>query len=384
MPVFSIGGMRYQQSWQDMPLDQVEAENQRNLEATIARGLELGVNHIETARGYGSSERQLGKFLPTLPRDEIIVQTKVNPHPDPTVFTANFEDSLARLKLDYIDLLGVHGINDPRELWWALRPGGCLAAARKLVDRGLVRHVGFSTHGDLETILAVIGHEGDGGFDYVNLHWYYINQHNWPAIEAAAARDMGVFIISPSDKGGMLYDPPAKLVELCDPLHPLVFNCLFCLSRTGVHTLSLGAARPSDFDLQMETLELLDRADELLPPIDRRLATAMAETVGPELADGYEHGLPRWDRTPGYINIPHILWLLRLARGWNLEAYAKRRYSLLGNNGSWFQGANALAVDEVDLDNALKASPIAERIPNLLREAHQMLYEGPAKRLSQQ
>lgn len=44
-------------------------------------------------------------------------------------------------------------------------------------------------------------------FDYVNLHWYYINQLNWPAIAAAQERDMGVFIISPSDKGGHLHTP---------------------------------------------------------------------------------------------------------------------------------------------------------------------------------
>src|SRR5262249_39184883 len=79
MPVISCGGMRYQFKWQDVPPDQIPAENQRNLEATIHRSLALGINHIETARGYGTSEMQLGNVLPTLPRDKIIVQTKVMP-----------------------------------------------------------------------------------------------------------------------------------------------------------------------------------------------------------------------------------------------------------------------------------------------------------------
>ena len=94
-----------------------------------------------------------------------------------------------------------------------------------------MRHVGFSTHAPTEIILDAIRHEEDGGFDYVNLHWYYIYQRNWQAVEAATERDMGVFIISPADKGGMLYKPSKKMVELCQPLHPLVFNCLFCLSQ---------------------------------------------------------------------------------------------------------------------------------------------------------
>ena len=55
MSVFSLGGMRYQFKWQDVPLDEVPPENQANLEATIRRSVELGINHIETARGYGNA-----------------------------------------------------------------------------------------------------------------------------------------------------------------------------------------------------------------------------------------------------------------------------------------------------------------------------------------
>src|ERR1043166_1376566 len=68
MPVFSCGGMRYQFKWQDVPPKEIPPENQANLEATIHRAFELGINHIETARGYGTSEMQLGSVLPSLPR----------------------------------------------------------------------------------------------------------------------------------------------------------------------------------------------------------------------------------------------------------------------------------------------------------------------------
>ena len=79
MPVLSCGGMRYQYKWQDVEAKEIPPENQANLEACVWRALELGINHIETARGYGTSEMQLGRILPTLPRDKIIVQTKVSP-----------------------------------------------------------------------------------------------------------------------------------------------------------------------------------------------------------------------------------------------------------------------------------------------------------------
>jgi len=81
---------------------------------------------------------------------------------------------------------------------------------------------------------------------------------NWTAIEAARALDMGIFIISPNDKGGKLYDPPRKLKELCAPLTPMQFNDLYCLARPQVHTLSCGAARPGDFDEHIRALEFYD------------------------------------------------------------------------------------------------------------------------------
>ena len=94
MPVFSCGGMRYQYKWQDVPKNQIPPNNQQNLENTILRSLECGINHIETARGYGTSEMQLGEILSKLPREKLIVQTKVSPSADPQEFMAVLPDLL--------------------------------------------------------------------------------------------------------------------------------------------------------------------------------------------------------------------------------------------------------------------------------------------------
>lgn len=263
MPVLSCGGMRYQYQWQDASPEKIPPESQRNLEAVIRRSLESGINHIETARGYGTSEMQLGWILPKLPRERLIIQTKVSPKPDPAEFRRDFDKSLKYLQLDYVDLLGLHGINTPELLEYSIRPGGCLEVAQELQKEGKVRFIGFSTHGPTDVIVNAIATDK---FDYVNLHWYYINQLNWRAIEAANRHDMGVFIISPSDKGGKLYDPPQKLVDLCSPISPIVFNNLFCLSYPQVHTLSLGASKPTDFDEHLQAMDLLDRWDESYPP----------------------------------------------------------------------------------------------------------------------
>lgn len=380
MPVFSCGGMRYQYKWQDLPLSQIPADNQANLESTVRQALELGITHIETARGYGTSELQLGQILPKLPREKLIVQTKISPSADPQEFRRSFEQSLQNLQLDYVDLLGLHGINTLDILDYSVRPNGCLAVVRQLQAAGKVRHVGFSTHAPLPVILRAIA---TGEFDYVNLHWYYINQLNWPAIEAATQQDMGVFIISPSNKGGLLYQPPQRLVDLCTPLSPMLFNDLFCLSQPQVHTLSLGAACPEDFAEHLKTLALLDRAEEILPPILQRLEQAAIERLGADWVHSWHLGLPEPDQTPGRLNLPVILWLRNLALAYDMLDYGKMRYNLLGNGGHWFPGSRVEQLDSLDLSRALANSPHAAQIPQLLRETHQLLGAEAVQRLSQ-
>lgn len=376
IPVISCGGMRYQQSWKDS--DPVSEENQANLEACIRRALEVGVNHIETARGYGTSEYQLGKILPTLPRDKMLVQTKVEAYESVQKFVDTFDKSMSLLKLDYVDIFSVHGINTEQELEWALP---CLDKAEEWKREGRIRDIGFSTHAPSKVIMKAI--ETDR-FEHVNLHWYYIFQDNWGCIEAAAKRDMGVFIISPNDKGGLLYKPSPKLVELCAPLNPMIFNGLWCLSRPEVHTLSCGAARPSDFDIHLEMVSMLDRAEELCAPIEARLREAMVQAVGAEWMERWQEGLPEPDETPGGLNLPVMLRLRNLALAYDMVEYAKMRYNLLGSGGTWFPGKRVKSAEDIEaVRPALAASPFADRIIPFLHEAHAMLVGEEKKRLIQ-
>jgi uncharacterized protein len=381
MPVFSCGGMRYQYKWQDVSPREIPSDGQANLEATIRRSLALGINHIETARGYGTSEMQLGQILPTLPREKLIVQTKISPVADAKAFRRTFDQSLSYLKLDHVDLLGLHGINTPELLDFCLRPGGCLDVVRQWQAQGKVRFVGFSTHGPTDVIAQTIATDQ---FDYVNLHWYYINQTNWSAIEAATRHDMGVFIISPSEKGGMLFKPPQRLVELCAPLSPIVFNNLFCLSHAQVHTLSVGAARPQDFDEHLKTLAYLDHASELLPPILERLEQAAIARLGADWMQTWHVGLPTVAETPGGLNLAVMLWLRNLAIAYDMVDYAKMRYNLLGQGGHWFPGATGDRLAELDLQQCLAQSPHADKIPQLLAETHELLSSQKVQRLSRQ
>ena len=248
---------------------------------------------------------------------------------------------------------------------------------------GRIGHVGFSTHGPTALIAESCR---SGAFDYVNLHWYYIRQDNGPALDEARRQDMGVFIISPTDKGGHLHTPSQRLLELCAPLHPIVFNDLFCLQDPRVHTISVGAARPEDLDLHLEALQQLPDAAALTRPVDQRLRRAADEALGRDWMSTWSEGLPPWHATPGEINLPVLLWLYNLLEAWDLESYARARYGLLGSGGNWFAGSNADGFDsditEEQLQNVLQASPWRDRIPDILRSLKDRLAGASQMRLS--
>jgi predicted aldo/keto reductase-like oxidoreductase len=375
MPVFSCGGMRYQHSWIDKEADGITPDGQKNLEECIRYALKLGINHIETARGYGTSEIQLGRILPKLPRSEMIIQTKVAPASSEK-FRESFDLSMSNLQLESVDLLSIHGINN-RELWEeTIRPGGALEAARQIIHEGRATFLGFSTHAPCELIEEII--ESDI-FDYVNLHWYFMNQTNWSAVEAATLHDMGVFIISPTEKGGCLHKPSEKLSRLMAPLSPIVFNDHYCLLRPKVHTLSIGAARPSDFDEHLKTLPLLaDCESEVLT--QKIVSVLEAEFLGVNgfpMPSRWDRELPSFDRVPGEINLQEITRLWSLDRAFEMQGYGKLRYNLLGNGGHWFPGVNAAEFDEGAI------SSLGDHLPAILRESHERFADTPRMRLQQ-
>lgn len=112
--------------------------------ATLQQGLDLGINHIETARGYGTSERWLGDWLRHHGRPAgLVLTTKIPPQPNRATMAAHLEESLARLGVDYIDCLAIHGLNTEEHLNWVRDPQGCMAAVWQAQAEGKVGHVGF-------------------------------------------------------------------------------------------------------------------------------------------------------------------------------------------------------------------------------------------------
>ena len=86
-------------------------QSQRDVDEVVHQSLELGINYFDTAEVYndGRSEQSLGQAIKGLPRDQIIVGSKIAPsNVFPGVLEQHCEASLSRLGVDYIDIYMLH------------------------------------------------------------------------------------------------------------------------------------------------------------------------------------------------------------------------------------------------------------------------------------
>lgn len=344
--------------------------------AVITAAVDRGINHLETAPAYGPSERYVGQSLVSL-RDKperlpahIALTTKLTPTLTAEAVHRAIDGSLARLQVNCIDCLAIHGLNTQAHLDWV--EAHMLGAIAQAQRDGRVKHLGFSTHGPLAVILEAIA---TGAFAFVNLHYSYFFQRNAPAIAAAAEQDMGIFIISPGDKAGMLYTPPERLKSLCAPFDPLLLNYRWLLSDPRITTLSIGPAVPSELDwpLQIADLDGPLTAEEQAA-IDQLTATQQSALGAERCAQCYQC-LP----CPEAIQIPEVLRLRNLALAYGMTAYGQYRYGMFENAGHWFPGSRGDRCS--DCGDCLPRCPEQLNIPDLLRDTHRRLSGHKRRRL---
>ena len=361
--LFCLGTMR--------ALDSPEA-----LEAVLGAALAAGINHIETAPAYGPAERFLGRALARLRRTApataagLVLTSKLLPGLELRQGQRQLRACLERLGVARLDNLAIHGLNLPEHLHWVRRGDGA-ELIRWALGEGLVGQVGFSSHGSAALISEALA---SGLFRFCSLHLHLFDRERLPLARAALAAGLGVMAISPADKGGRLYDPPAELLADCAPYAPLELAYRFLLAE-GISTLTLGAAQPSD-------LHWAQRLASAAQPLSReeqaalaRLAAAADARLGDTACGQCRQCLP----CPNAVPIPALLRLRNLALGHGMHAFAGERYNLIGRAGHWWEAVNASACERCG--DCLPRCPRQLPIPDLLADTHQRLAAAPKRRL---
>lgn len=364
LSVITLGGMRYIDGWKD-PREAVGEDMIQQCVEMCRLSFAAGINHIETAHGYGRSEKCYGIALNERlkqPRESYWLMTK-GARDTASEMRALVDQQLKDLQTDHIDLYGWHGINTPEKMQRACMKGGSVEELWKMKEEGIIGDVGFSTHAPYEVIIDTLH---TGLFSFVNLHYYYFFQRNRGAVDYAATKDMGVFIISPNDKGGKLYDSSAKLKELCRPLTPIQFNAKWCLKHPEIHTLSFGMTEgahmtemkgifPVHVPLSREELEIEVRMNSAI------LADPASAYDGHELITD-----------PSGINISEVLRQRRMLKCYDQKSFGDMRYNMFEDKGDWFPGHYATADLVAKIDTS--RSSVQADVKALVTETHNALY----------
>jgi len=177
----------------------------------LNRYLDAGGNYIETAESYGDgqSEEKIGRSVPGR-REEYILVTKTTSR-DKKSYLKSLDGSLKRLRTDHVDLHIIHGIGAliPEkgtrfdDLKRILESGGALEGAEEAREKGKIRFLGVSMHGQPDVLIEAIDRYP---FDAVMATINYYDRFNFPRIEevlvpSALKKEMAIILMKPVADG---------------------------------------------------------------------------------------------------------------------------------------------------------------------------------------
>ena len=233
---------------------------------TLIAGLETGINLVDTSDNYigGESEGVVGRGLEQWwaqgnKREDLILSTKLSVYAhNPDAFSYDgamfgLEQSLKRLRTDYLDIFLVH---DPTDLTPVLADHGALAALLKAKEEGTIRAIGLGCrpHEFHRTCIET------GAFD-VSLTFRDYNLIDTTAekgmLETAVAHNVGVLNASINAAlDGQDSERTRQLTEWCQArdLELATLNLHFCLRDKRFASILIGYSRPVRVAQNMEAL----------------------------------------------------------------------------------------------------------------------------------
>jgi aryl-alcohol dehydrogenase-like predicted oxidoreductase len=258
-------------------------------ETVLHAALDARINYIDTSIDYGLSEERIGRYIGDR-RAEYYLASKCGclvgapPAPrgqtSPHVFTRDnilkgVEQSLARMRTDYLDVLQFH-ISPSRQ---TLEKDGALETVLELKRAGTARFVGMSG-----TLPHLVDHIAMGVFDVFQIPYSAVEREHEVAIAAAARAGAGIVIRGGAAKGaptegkheGLQWDrwQKVELRDLLDGMTPMEFILRFTFSHPDLHTTIVGTIDPAHLRHNVEVLRRGPLPDDVYAEAKRRLDAA--------------------------------------------------------------------------------------------------------------
>ncbi|HUU57595.1 MAG TPA: aldo/keto reductase [bacterium] len=351
-----------------MRLPEDEEGNVRRDEAVavIRAAVDAGINYVDTAPLYNrnQSEEAVGEALADGYRERVWLSTKnQRVNDDAGDWRRRLDESLRKLKTDYVDVYHVWGISWKEFTEHLAIKDGPLAAARKAQDEGLLRHLFFSFHAPPEDLFKIID---TGEFVGCTVQYNLIDRKNEAGIAHAAAKGLAVVIMGPVG-GGRLAGPSSVIEDSgfsAASTPELAFR--FVLANANVSCAISGMSSREQLRENVATASRADRLDEAeLAQINESFDEYR------KLAELYCTSCDYCAPCPEKVAISRVLALYNLARVYGLEEAAKKLYAEIGRTGFFARMNNAAAC--TSCGECAEKCPQKLDIPEELAAAHAAL-----------
>jgi len=250
--------------------------NEEQCHQIINRGLDRGMNYIDTSTGYldGKSQQWVADAIRDR-RDEALLSSKsfwAKANPADTV-RRRIDETLDKLQLDYFDLYQLWGLDTVETVETALEKGGFIEGIRKAQDDGVIKlGVGFTFHGSPEAFRAAIN---SGEFLCATISYNLGSRKEESQIRYAAENGVGVIIMNPLGGGPLAKHDDKKLAFLRHRGAGPSYGALrFLLADEQISTSLIGCATVEELE---EDLRAVERSEELTEDFRRSLIERMED-----------------------------------------------------------------------------------------------------------
>ncbi len=171
----------------------VQNETAQETRVIVQQALAQGINYFDVAPSYGNAEELLGLALSPF-RDKVFLACKTQKR-DRQGAEEELNQSLQKLRTDYIDLYQMHALTDVREVNQALGRRGAIEALFQAKEEGKIKHIGFSAHSQEAALRAMELYDFDTILFPVNYVSWYGSNFGPEVVAQARSRNMGILAI---------------------------------------------------------------------------------------------------------------------------------------------------------------------------------------------
>jgi uncharacterized protein len=194
--------------WGGIPIQRVSEEE---AVAVVVAAVEMGVDLLDTARGYTTSEARIGMALKKL-RQPVILSSK-SPVRTNKIYD-EVHTSLKNLQVDKIPIYHLHNVSKPEDYEKVMGPGGAYEGLEKARREGLIDHIGLTSH-SLNVLERALQ---DNRFPVLMTCYSFLEPEAAGRIfPLAAARDVGILAMKPFSGGVIERAAPALKYVLATP-----------------------------------------------------------------------------------------------------------------------------------------------------------------------